>query len=272
MRAVLLIATLLLGGCSQLFLHPTREQALHPEKLGLAYEDVFLPLGDGARLHGWFLPAKAARGTILHLHGNGDNISSFIGAVHWLPARGYNVLLLDYRGYGRSDGVATIAGAHADAQLALRYLAARQGPGSERLVVLGQSLGGSIGIYAVAHAAPPDRARIKGVISEGAFSSYSRIARERMNALWLTWPLQWPLSLLFSDEYSAEDALPQLGGIPLLLIHGDRDQVVPYSHSQRLNDRATGRHELWTIAGGGHIDALTRNEWRERLMAWLDGL
>lgn len=272
MRTTLLLATLLLGGCTQLFLHPTREQVLHPDKLGLAYEDVLLPTGALERLHGWFLPAKGARGTILHLHGNAENISSFISLVHWLPARGYNVFLLDYRGYGRSDGVATIAGAHVDAQIALRYLVERGGPGSERVIVLGQSLGGSIGIYAAAHAAPRERERIKGVISEGAFSSYSRIAREKMNALWLTWPFQWPLSLLFSDTYSAEDALPRLGGIPLLLIHGDRDGVVPWSHSQRLHDRATGRRELWTVAGGEHIDALSRNELRERLVAWLDGL
>jgi len=272
MRAALLLAMVLLGGCSQLFLHPTRAQALHPDLLGLAYEDVFLPIGAEERLHGWFLPATAARGTILHLHGNGDNISSFISLVHWLPARGYNVFMLDYRGYGRSDGVATIAGVHADARLALQHLAGRTGPGSERVIVLGQSLGGSVGIYAAAHAAPRERERIKGVVSEAAFSSYSRIAREKMNALWLTWPLQGPLSLLFSDTYSAEDALPLLGGIPLLLIHGDRDPVVPYSHSQRLHDRAQGRRELWTVAGGGHIDALARNELRERLVTWLDGL
>jgi fermentation-respiration switch protein FrsA (DUF1100 family) len=272
MRTALLLATVLLGGCTQLFLHPTRAQALHPGPLGLAYEDVFLPIGAKERLHGWFLPAKAARGTILHLHGNGQNITSFISLVHWLPARGYNVLLLDYRGYGRSDGVATIADVHVDAQVALQYLAGRTGPGSERVIILGQSLGGSVGIYAAAHAAPRERERIKGVVSEGAFSSYSRIAREKMNALWVTWPLQWPLSLLFSDTYSAEDALPLLGAIPLLLVHGDRDAVVPHSHSQRLHDRAQGRRELWTIAGGEHIDALARPEWRERLVTWLDGL
>ena len=270
MRIALLLVALLLGACTQLFLHPNREQVLHPEKMGLAYEDVRLPMGEGRHLHGWFLPAKAPRGTILHLHGNAENISTFISLVHWLPARGYNVFLLDYRGYGRSDGVATIPDVHVDAQNALQYLVERGGPGSERLVVLGQSLGGSVGIYAVAHSA--QRERVKAVISEGAFSGYSRIAREKMDSLWLTWPLQWPLSLLFSDEYSAEQALPRLGQVPLLVIHGTADKVVPYSHAQRLAGAAPGPHELWTVEGGAHVDALTRTEWRERLLRYLDAL
>jgi len=271
MRFVLAVAAVLLGACTQLFLHPDRTQVLHPEKMGLRYEDVYLPIGDGERLHGWYLPADgAARGTVLHLHGNAENISTFISAVHWLPARGYNVFLLDYRGYGRSDGIATVPEVHVDAQIALHYLLARPGPDSERLVVLGQSLGGSVGIYTVAHDA--QRERVKAVISEGAFSSYSRIAREKMDAFWLTWPLQWPLSWLFSDRFSAEDAVPTLGQVPLLLIHGGEDPVVPPSHSRRLYDAARGPRELWIAPGGGHVDTLTRPEWRDRLARYLDGL
>jgi len=271
MRIALAATALLLGACTQLFLHPSREQVLHPEKMGLRYEDVLLPIGGGEALHGWYLPAVgAARGTVLHLHGNAENISTFIAAVHWLPARGYNVLLLDYRGYGRSGGTTTLPAVHQDARIALEYLLERPGPGHDRLVVLGQSLGGSVGIYTVAHSA--QRERVKAVIAEGAFSSYSRIAREKMNQFWLTWPLQWPLSWLFSDEFSAEDAVPGLGSIPLLLIHGDADPVVPHSHSRRLYDAARGPRELWSVAGGGHVDALTRTEWRDRLVAYLEKL
>lgn len=270
MRALTLVAMLALGGCTQLFLHPNRTQVLHPEKMGLRYEDVYLSIGDGQRLHGWYLPATgAARGTVLHLHGNAENISTFISAVHWLPARGYNVFLLDYRGYGLSDGIATVPEVHLDASLALRHLLARPGPDGERLVVFGQSLGGSVAIYAVAHDAQRDR--IKAVIAEGAFSGYSRIAREKMDAFWLTWPFQW-LSFLFSDEYGAEDAVRHLGKVPLLLIRGGQDPVVPPSHSQRLYDAARGPRELWTVPGGGHVDALTRPEWREQLARYLDGL
>lgn len=271
-RAVLLAAALLLGGCSQLFLHPNQEQVLHPDKLGLRYEDVWLTAPDGAKLHGWYLPADRARGSVLHLHGNAENISTFIAAVHWLPARGYNVLLLDYRGYGRSEGTASLVNVHEDAALALRYLLDR--PGGGPVAVFGQSLGGSAAIYAVAHESRKER--IGAVIAEGAFSSYSRIAREKMNRFWLTWPLQWPLSLLFSDRYAAEDAVAQLGPVPLLLIHGERDEVVPASHARILHDAARGPRELWLVPRGRHVDTFTRaperEENRERLARYLDSM
>lgn len=273
--AALLLGVAWLAGCTQLFLHPSREQVLHPQKLGLAWEDVFLPDGHGNRLHGWYLPAQvpeggAARGTVLHLHGNAENISTFIAAVHWLPAQGYNVFLLDYGGYGRSGGTATVRNVHVDARVALDWLLSRPGADSERLVVFGQSLGGSVAIHSVA--THPQRERIRAVIAEGAFSSYSRIAREKMNQLWLTWPLQYPLSWLFSDEFSAEEGIARLSPVPLLLIHGDADAVVPASHSRRLHAAAAEPRHLWIIPGGGHIDALTRQDYRQRLLEFLEAL
>ena len=264
LRAAVLALALAAVGCTQLFLHPGHMQALHPLKLGLAYEDVWLTAADGAKLHGWYLPAPApARGTVLHLHGNAENISTFIAAVHWLPAHGYNVLLVDYRGYGRSEGAATIDTVHEDARLALDYALARGGP----LFVFGQSLGGSAAVYTVAH--HPQRARVAAVITEGAYSSYRRIAREKMGQFWLTWPFQYPLSWLFSDEYAADDAAPLLAPVPLLVVHGEKDDVVPPAHARRLFDAARDPRELWIVPGSGHVDAFTRAENRERLLEFL---
>jgi fermentation-respiration switch protein FrsA (DUF1100 family) len=263
-RAAIVAVALLASGCTQLFLHPGREAVLHPEKLGLRYEDVWLAAQDGAKLHGWYLPAPAsARGTILHLHGNAENISTFIAAVHWLPAAGYNVLLVDYRGYGRSEGVATIDTVHEDARLALDAALQRPGP----VFVFGQSLGGSAAVHAVAH--HPERARIAAVISEGAYSSYRRIAREKMNQLWFTWALQWPLSFLFSDRYAAEAAAARLAPVPLLVVHGTDDLVVAPGHARRLFEAAGEPRELWLVPGAGHVDAFTKVENREALLAYL---
>ena len=84
---------------------------LTPARIGLAYQDVYLPTPDGVRLHGWYLPAQGeARGTLLFLHGNAENISTHIASVYWLPAQHYNVLLIDYRGYGESTGTPTLPG------------------------------------------------------------------------------------------------------------------------------------------------------------------
>jgi hypothetical protein len=265
--ALALLAIALASGCTQIFLQPGHMQVHHPSQAGLAWEDVWLPAPDGARIHGWWLPAVgAARGTVLHFHGNGENITTFIGAVHWLPPAGYNVLLVDYRGYGRSEGVATIDGVHEDARIAIDAALARAAADQSPLFVFGQSLGGSVAIHAVAR--HPERVRIKAVISEGAFSSYRRIAREKMNALWLTWPLQWPASFLFSDRYAAEASVAALAPVPLLVVHGTDDIVVPPSHAQRLYDAAREPRELWLVPGR-HVAAFTVRENRERLLAYL---
>ena len=266
-RLAALLVALGAGGCTQIFLQPGHMEVHHPSEAGLAWEDVWLPAPDGARIHGWWLPAVGApRGTVLHLHGNAENITTFIGAVHWLPPAGYNVLLVDYRGYGRSEGVATIDGVHEDARVAIDAALARAANDGSPLFVFGQSLGGSVAIHAVAH--HPERARIKAVISEGAFSSYRRIAREKMGALWLTWPVQWPASLLFSDLYAAEDSVALLAPVPLLIVHGTDDIVVPPSHAQRLYDAAREPRELWLVPGR-HVAAFTTKENRERLLAYL---
>lgn len=270
MRAAAGLALVLLAaGCTQLFLHPGRMQVLHPQKLGMPYEDVWLEAPGGARLHGWYLPAPPpARGTVLHLHGNAENITTFIAVVRWLPAAGYNVLMIDYRGYGSSEGVATIDTVHEDAQLALDAALARQGPGVGPLFVFGQSLGGSAAVYAVAH--HPQRTRVAAVIVQGAFSSYRRIAREKMAQAWFTWPLQWPLSFLFSDHYAAVRAAAALAPVPLLVVHGEDDDVVPVTHARRLYEAAREPRELWIVPGAGHVDAFNTAGNRERLLAFLD--
>ena len=262
-RVLALAGSLLAAACTNVFLQPGHMEVWHPQRVGLAWEDVWLPAPDGARLHGWYLPAAApSRGTVLHFHGNAENITTFLGAVHWLPAAGYNVLLVDYRGYGRSEGAATVDSVHEDARVALDAALARPGP----LFVFGQSLGGSVAVHAVAH--HPERARVKAVISEGAFSSYRRIARETMHRIWLTWPLQWPLSFLFSDRYAAEDAAAALAPVPLLVVHGADDIVVPPHHARRLFEAAREPRELW-IVPGGHVAAFTVPANRERLLAYL---
>jgi uncharacterized protein len=270
MRAALLLACALCGGCTQVFLQPGRQQVLHPQQAGLAWEDRFIEAPDGARLHAWYLPAaQPARGTVLHLHGNAENITTFISATHWLPARGYNVLLLDYRGYGRSEGVATVAHLHEDAGAALTDLLGRADVARAPVFLFGQSIGGSVAIWTAAR--HPQRSRVAAVVTEGAFSGYARIAREKLGALWLTWPLQWPLSLLFTSEFDAAGAAGALP-MPLLLIHGERDPVVDVSHGRRLYEAARGPRELWIVPGGGHVDAFKQPANRERLLRYFETL
>ena len=257
-----------LFGCSGVFFQPYRGHAQTPENLGLMYEDVQFQAGDGIPLHAWFLPAEGkAQGTILFLHGNAENISTHIMSVRWLPTRGFNVFLLDYRGYGASGGAASLSGVQDDMDAALRTVLARNDVNPDRVVVFGQSLGGAIAIHNVAHS--PYRRHIRALVVESAFASYRQITHEKLADFWLTWPLQWPLSWTVSDEYSPSAAVAGVSPIPLLIIHGDRDPIVPSHHGQRLYDLAREPKQLWVIPGGGHIQAFQSQIYRDRFVAYL---
>jgi fermentation-respiration switch protein FrsA (DUF1100 family) len=271
MRRLLILTgciTAVLAGCNSLFFFPYRTQVYSPDQLGLKYDDVYFAARDGTRLHAWFLPARsAAEGTILFLHGNAENISTHILSVRWLPAQGFNVFLPDYRGYGASAGEPSIEGMQDDMDSALRTLLARPDVDPDRIVVLGQSLGGAIAIYNVAHSSY--RRHIRGLAVESTFASYRGIAREKLAAFWLTWPLQYPLSRLVSDRYSPARAVALISPIPLLIIHGDRDPIVPVKHGRRLFELAREPKELWIVPGGGHIQAFQHSRCRDRFVLWL---
>src|SRR4051812_42769424 len=113
--------SMILAGCSQVFFQPNRVQVLTPAQLGLAYEEVRFGSTDGLQLHGWFLPAVGkAAGTVLFMHGNAENISTHIVSVAWMPARQFNVLIFDYRGYGASQGKPTFSSVQQDIDAAMR--------------------------------------------------------------------------------------------------------------------------------------------------------
>jgi len=269
MRSLLvLIFPVLLSACTNVFFQPQQIQYLTPDKIGLAYEDVYFSSADGVRLHGWMLPAQGrAKGTVLFLHGNAENISTHIASVHWLPAQHYNVFLPDYRGYGSSEGVPSLAGIQDDINSAMSYLLHRSDIDHERIVILAQSLGGALAIYNIAHS--PYREQIKALITESAFSGYRGIVREKLDSFWLTWPLQWPLSLTVNDDYSPLPVVGRVSPIPLLIIHGDKDNVVPLNHGEALYAAAAQPKEMWVVTGGGHIEAFRHKKYQAQLLDYL---
>ncbi len=270
-RALFFLLLTPFAGCTGLFFHPMSQHVRTPDQIGLQYREVFFTSRDNTPLHGWWLPAQGtARGTLVFFHGNAENISTHIGAVHWLPKEGFNVFLPDYRGYGASRGTPEISGLHADAESALDTVADMPGARDTPLIVFGQSLGGAIATYTVSHSR--HRSRIKALIVESAFSSYRDIAREKLASFWLTWPLQYPLSWTVNDDYSPARSVACVSPIPLLLVHGDRDRIVPLAHGERLYDAAAEPKTLWVAPGGGHIEAFKRVEYRRALIAYLDPL
>jgi len=150
------LALLLLTGCVQsAFYHPDRVLYDSPARLDLKFEQMTFASKDGTRLVGWFIPArgyadpKRAKGTVVHFHGNAQNMSAHWQFVDWLPQRGFNLFVFDYRGYGASQGSPEPKGVFEDSVAALDYVRARPDVDPRRLLVLGQSLGGTNAIAAV---------------------------------------------------------------------------------------------------------------------------
>jgi fermentation-respiration switch protein FrsA (DUF1100 family) len=274
-RTLLLSPCIALTACGGLFFFPQQVLLLTPDRTGLAYRDVRFTASDGIGLHGWYLPAdpKAAQEaacTVLFLHGNAENISTHLGSVWWLPARGVNVFLFDYRGYGRSEGSPDIDGLHRDFDAALKTTLEQAKTSPGRIVVFGQSLGGALAVTAVARSAQKER--LRGLVIEGAFSGYRAIVRDKLAASWLTWPLQWPLSYTVADDYKPLQAIGGLSPLPVLVVHGQADGIIPPHHAQALYDAARTPKALWLVPGAAHIAVFRSKDYQDRLIDYLRGL
>lgn len=263
-----LLAACVLAGCTHVFFQPSSVLVATPGLYGIDYQPVELRAADGTGLFAWFMPARGdAKATVLYLHGNAENISTHFANVAWMPAAGFNVLALDYRGYGGSDGRPSLAGVQLDIDAAMRTLLERADVDPQRIIIFGQSLGGALAIYYAAHS--QYRNHVRAVIADSAFADYRLVAREKMADLFLTWPFQWLPKFTVDDDYSPRAAVAAISPIPLLLIHGERDSIVPPHHSQILYDAAHEPKELWDIPDAGHIQALRTAAVRKRLAEFL---
>jgi hypothetical protein len=251
-----------------MFFQPHRIQVLTPDRLGLAYQEVTFKTRDGVELYGWFLPAKGpALGTILQLHGNAENISTHFTSLAWMPARGFNVFTFDYRGYGASEGEPTLDGVQLDIDAAMQTLLARSDIERDRIVMYGQSLGGALAAYYVAHS--PHRDQLRALILESTFSGYIDIVREKLADHWFTWPFQWLPQFTVDDRFSPLPTMTRISPLPLLVLHGDQDAVVPVQEGRRLYEAAVEPKQLWIVPGAGHIQTMGSLAMRDRLVAYL---
>jgi hypothetical protein len=210
-------------------------------------EEVSFPTADGLRLAGWFVPAagppgRGGRGrspAVLVCNGNGGNRSLRAPLAAALARAGLAVLLFDYRGYAANPGHPTEAGLAADARAALAYLAARPEVDPARLVYFGESLGAAVALRLAVERPPA------ALVLRSPFASLAEVGR--LHYPWL------PVSLLLADRY---DSLGRVGGLaaPLLVVAGERDRIVPASHSRRLFDAAPQPKRLVLLPGADHND------------------
>ncbi|WP_122455633.1 alpha/beta hydrolase [Pseudomonas viridiflava] len=272
MKLISILALLLsLAGCSSMLFYPEAGLPFTPDKARLEYRDVNLTAADGTRLHGWWLPAKAGvpvKGTVLHLHGNGGNMSWHLGGSWWLPEQGYQVLMLDYRGYGQSQGEPSLPAIYQDIQAAFDWLKAAPEVQGKPLVVLGQSIGGALAVHYLAEH-PDERSRIKALVLDGVPASYRDVARNSLSNSWLTLPFRTPLSWFIPDGDSAVNGLPRIAGTPMLIFHSMDDTLVPLVNGISVYKAAPPPRVL-QLTRGGHVQTFADPLWRQVMLRYLE--
>ena len=236
---------------------PGRSLERTPADIGAEYHDVSINTVDRVRLHGWYIPGDSDR-VLLFFHGNAGNISHRLESIRQFLQLGLSVLIIDYRGYGQSEGRTTEQGIYRDAEAAWRYLTENQDISESRIVVFGRSMGASAAAYlAVQH-------RPLALIIESSFTSVPDIAGEYYP--WL--PVRW-LSRL---RHSARDFVRQARS-PVLVIHSRDDEIVPFHHGEAIY-AAAGEPRTFLEIRGTHNDAFLRDEqnYLAGLRSFLDGL
>jgi uncharacterized protein len=240
---------------NRLLYFPSRTVVSPPPSAGLAIADVTIATEDGERLHAWWVPARApSLGHVLLCHGNAGNVGDRLTHIELLSGAGFDVLAFDYRGYGRSTGRPTEEGLYRDARAAHDALLSRHGVERARLLYLGESLGGAVAL-ALAVEQPP-----AGLILQSAFSSVRDMARVHYALI--------PPALV-PDAYPSIRLIGRLAA-PLLVLHGEQDEIVPLMHAEALAAAALSPKRMHVFAGAGHNDLLARAgaEWARAIEAW----
>lgn len=267
-----LAAVAMLVSCSsggRLLFYPLKEHRYDPSALGLAVDDVFLSTKDNVSLHGWWLPVQdnqpleSSAPIVLFLHGNAENISTHIASVAWLPAQGVNVFLLDYRGYGYSQGTPRLPDIFNDVEAALAWL--KHHHPSQPIFVLGQSIGAAIASVSVPQL--QDRYLVKGLILDATLNRYQDAVQD---ILWRSrWGIiAWPYTWCLPDDYDPQDHIAALSPTPLLMFHSHEDPVIDRALGLNVY-RAAGLPKRWVNAQGGHIHTFLYADMRRALMAFI---
>jgi fermentation-respiration switch protein FrsA (DUF1100 family) len=267
----MLVLIILFPGCTYLFFKPTKDFVINQAILKYSPDDVYFKSADGLTLHGWYFRAKEERGAILICHGNVENLSTHVMLDLWLIDAGYNLFIFDYRGYGRSEGTPDVKGIQLDAEAALETLLFKLPRANhDNIIVFGKSLGGAVVIYTVAKS--PHKNRVKALILDSAFSSYRAIAREKIADSVIGWPFQYPLSWLVNDDFSPIKFIQRIAPVPIVIIHGNKDEIVPEHHGRQLYDAALPPKDFWELAVPGHVKAQVAEGTRKKLLDYLAGL
>ena len=202
----------------------------------LGVREIMLKTADGLSLLSWYLPPRDGRPVIAYFHGNGGHIGYRADRLRWFARDGCGVLMAGYRGYGGNPGTPSESGLITDGTAALDFLGG-EGIAPNRLVIYGESLGSGVAVPLAAHR------QVASLILEAPFTSVAEVAQYHYSFI--------PASALVRDRF---DSLARIGDVkaPILVLHGERDRVVPLRFGRALFDAAPEPKELWLAREAGH--------------------
>lgn len=264
--AYLSLCALLWLGQRRLIFKPSPLLNWTPAHAGVPYEDVTIAVGtEKGYLHGWFLPAQGRDTglTVLYLHGNGGNIGSNLGQAQRFQAMGLSVLLMDYRGYGRSSGpFPSEQRVYEDAAAAWYFLRQNYQLDPSDIIIYGHSIGGAVAIHLAQQM--EDAA---GLVVESSFTTMEGMAQVRGYDRWV------PVPLLLHQQF---DSLAKVRSLrmPIFFIHGLADQTIPATMTQQLYDQAHAPKRLWLVPAADHNDlsSLAGLAYEEQWQAFIQDL
>lgn len=236
------------------FLYFPDRRLTHPAEAGMSgAEELRLTTDDGETLIAWHVPPRERRPLILYFHGNGGALINRVPRFRMFTASGYGFLAVSYRGYGGSTGSPTQEGLMRDGEAAYREARAR-GYEGDRIVLMGESLGTGVAIaLAAAHEAA-------AVVLDSPYLSAADVAATHYKLL----PVRW----FMLDQFRSDRAIRNVH-IPLLIVHGDDDDIVPINSAKRLFELANEPKTFITVPGGGHL-VLGSMEVFPRVREWID--
>lgn len=232
---------------------PGRDWAATPHALGLEYEDVRLTTRDGIELSAWWVPARPQRGTVLFLHGNAGNISHRLESIEIFHRLGMSVLIVDYRGYGKSDGAPSEAGTYRDAEAAWNHLVEERQLAAGDIIIFGRSLGASIAAHLARGVSPAPAA----LILESPMTSAPDMAQSAYPFL----PARW----LTRFSYATRTYVAQ-ADCPVLVIHSEDDEIIPYAQGKAVFKAAPEPKRFLALRGGHNTGFL------ESVEAYVNGI
>jgi uncharacterized protein len=206
---------------------------------GLPLEEVWLSSEDGTRVFGWYAASAQAAPTLLWCHGNAGNLIHRLDNLALLHRAGLTVFIFDYRGYGRSAGKPTEEGLYQDARAAYRYVTESRHVPPGRLVIFGRSLGAAVAGTLVS------QRPAAGLVLESPFPSVAAMAKEQSLGLLAR--------ILLHSRFPLIDRLKDIH-VPVLVIHGDRDEIVPIRLGREVFDAARPPKSMYVVEGADHND------------------